>query len=141
MLAASAAWPCPAGSHRPDVPAGRRRRWRRPEYYRFAHRAGDLQIVPVLGTVAIHAREHNLPCPQLLDPLGPGNRLQPSGNAAAVDVDLEHVRVRVPGSGFSEPILDLGFWIFDRALPCACCLLSSVPCPLSPVPFPLPSEP
>ena len=46
------------------------------------------QIVAVLGAVGVHRSQHDFAGSQLLNALGPGNRLQSGGNATAVDVDL-----------------------------------------------------
>ncbi len=59
--------------------------------HRTAHRRRDLEVVPVPGAIAIHAREHDLAGAELLHPAGPGHGVESRRHAAAVDEHLPHL--------------------------------------------------
>ena len=48
----------------------------------------ELNIVPVLGAVLVHTRQHELPRPVLLHSGGPLHRIDPRRRSAAVDIDF-----------------------------------------------------
>ena len=51
-------------------------------------RGGDLQVVAVARPVAVHARQHDLPCPEPLDLSRPGHSLEPGRHPAPADKHL-----------------------------------------------------
>src|SRR6185436_7694561 len=60
--------------------------------HRLGHRAGQRDVVPGAGAVAVHAREQNLARAEPLDLARPLDRVAPGRAAAAVGEDL-------PGGG------------------------------------------
>src|SRR3954447_2915461 len=65
------------------------------------HRPSELQLVAVLGAVAIHAREQDLPRPALGPLARPFDRIPAGRRPAAVDVDPV-AAVRLPACVYRE---------------------------------------